>query len=419
MKKERSHPYNPARTLARAHLTGLSALKDLVRERVIKSIKPVYERTLHLWTKAQEGWEKSKRDGERDFSHITEVERHLRRNQLTLIWETTARYGNREYKRVRNEREGRVGPMNRLLNMAGAQLRNYAMTRFPFPEPEQRGKERGYWGDDTFPWVDVIHRTLPELDFIDMIRAHVFELCRKCFIHAVPVRDARNYVNLLIWRLSPFLEHLYTSEKSGRWGFKRTRRKKITEQEKCADEILRDIVEELRALTPLAILDASVLQYYDYTGESAQQYYYTVVAVDLAGNYAQPVCASNTIQMIEIKVKTVPGSVPILFETLVIEITDGETDVTLSYNSFLRGPEGADATQFSVDVLRDPDGVFDATTSLASGALVKIFIDAGEIGLNLHAQSSFTMKIIPTVGQPTLEICTIPYIGSYRYVTFT
>jgi flagellin-like protein len=179
-----------------------------------------------------------------------------------------------------------------------------------------------------------------------------------------------------------------------------------------------DSVEELRALTPLAILDASELEYYDYTGESSQQYYYTVVAVDIAGNYAQPVCASNTIQMIEIKVKTVPGSVPILFETLVIEITDGETDVTLSYNSFLRGPAGADATQFSVDVLRDPDGVFDATASLASGALVKIFIDAGEIGLNLHAQSSFTMKIIPTVGQPTLEICTIPYIGSYRYVTF-
>ncbi|NHJ15177.1 MAG: hypothetical protein EAX95_15960, partial [Candidatus Thorarchaeota archaeon] len=248
MSKESSHPYSPARTLARAHLTGLSALKDLVRERVIKSIRPVYERTLHLWAKAQEGWEQSKRDGNRNFSHITEVERHLRRNQLKLIWETTARYGNTEYKRVRSEREGRVGPMNRLLNMAGAQLRNYAMTRFPFPEPEQRGTERGYWGDDTFPWVDVIHRTLPELDFIDMIRAHVFELCRKCFIYAVPVRDARSYVNLLIWRLSPFLEHLYTSGESGRWGSKRTRKRKKTGQEKCADEILRDIVEELRAL---------------------------------------------------------------------------------------------------------------------------------------------------------------------------
>ncbi|NHJ13988.1 MAG: hypothetical protein EAX95_09945 [Candidatus Thorarchaeota archaeon] len=81
-----------------------------------------------------------------------------------------------------------------------------------------------------------------------MIRAHVFELCRKCFIYAVPVRDARNYINLLIWRLSPFLEHLYTSGESGRWGFKRTRKKKMADQEKCADEILRDIVEELRTL---------------------------------------------------------------------------------------------------------------------------------------------------------------------------
>ena len=253
MREERAYPYNPARTLARAYLTGLAALVALLRERVVDKIRYVYESTRDQWNRALAKWEQSKERGERDFWHVTEVERHLRRNFNKMVWETTARYGNVEWKRVQNERKGRVGPMNRLLNMAGAQLRNYAMTRFPFPELEIRGKRgnktnAGYEGDTTYPWVNVAHVTLPELDFIDMIRAHVFELCRKCFIYGVPVRDARKYVNLLIWRLSPFLEYLYTSGDSGRWGFKRSKKKKGEKQEKCADEILREIVEELRVL---------------------------------------------------------------------------------------------------------------------------------------------------------------------------
>lgn len=253
MREERAYPYSPARTLARAYLAGLAALKDLLRERVVNKIRYVYESTRDQWNKALAKWERSKKRGKRDFWYVTEVERHLRRNFNKMIWETTARYGNVEWKRVQNERKGRIGPMNRLLNMAGAQLRNYAMTRFPFPEPEIRGKRgnktnAGYEGDAAYPWVNVAHVTLPELDFIDMIRAHVFELCRKCFIYGVPVRDARKYVNLLIWRLSPFLEYLYTSGESGRWGFKCSKKRKKEDQEKCADEILREIVEELRVL---------------------------------------------------------------------------------------------------------------------------------------------------------------------------
>ncbi|HIH00557.1 TPA: hypothetical protein HA259_00490, partial [Thermoplasmata archaeon] len=113
--------------------------------------------------------------------------------------------------------------------------------------------------------------------------------------------------------------------------------------------------------------------------------------------------------MIEIKVETVPGSKPILFTSLMIEITDGETDATLAFNSNILGPEGADATFYSVEILRDINGVFATTFSLTDSGLVKIFIDAGEVGLNLHAQSAFSLKFIPSIGQPTLEECKIPY----------
>ncbi|MBE0518567.1 MAG: hypothetical protein IH630_05005 [Thermoplasmata archaeon] len=177
-----------------------------------------------------------------------------------------------------------------------------------------------------------------------------------------------------------------------------------------------DSVEELRNSTPIASVDSNTIHYYDYSGVSGTLYYYTVVAVDAADNYAQPVIPSNTIQMIEIKVKTVPGSMPILFTSLMIEITDGEKDVTLGFNSAEFGPAGATADSFSVQILRDLDGVFASTFSLSDGGLVKIFVDAGEIGLNLHAESAFSMKFIPSIGQPTIEDCSIPYLGTYRYV---
>jgi len=74
------YPYSPARTMARAYQVGLTALKDLLRERVITNLRDVYDSTQKMWTEAQERWEASKRRGRRDFSHITKVEKHMRSN---------------------------------------------------------------------------------------------------------------------------------------------------------------------------------------------------------------------------------------------------------------------------------------------------------------------------------------------------
>ncbi len=178
-----------------------------------------------------------------------------------------------------------------------------------------------------------------------------------------------------------------------------------------------DSVDELKGMTPRASLSADTGSYSDFSGIPGTLYYYTVVAVDAAGNYADPVFPSNMIQMIEIKVRTVPGSDPILFTSLMLEITDGQMDATLAFNTAVFGSEGATAFEYSVEVLRDIDGTFASTYSLTSGGLVKIFIDAGEIGLNLHAESSFELKFIPSIGQPSIEDCSIPYLGTYRYIT--
>jgi len=56
----------------------------------------------------------------------------------------------------------------------------------------------GYRGNSKHPRVLLTHPTLPAMDFGDMIRAHLVELCRQCFIHCVPRTEAYRYIRLLI-----------------------------------------------------------------------------------------------------------------------------------------------------------------------------------------------------------------------------
>ena len=93
----------------------------------------------------------------------------------------------------------------------------------------------GYRGNTKYPRILLRHPTLPALDFGDMIRAHLVELCRQCFIHAVPRSESRRYIHLLIHRLIPFLDWVYTRGKIGRKNFYPD-----------ADKELRKIVLEIR-----------------------------------------------------------------------------------------------------------------------------------------------------------------------------
>ncbi|TFH06245.1 MAG: hypothetical protein E4H14_11220, partial [Candidatus Thorarchaeota archaeon] len=140
------------------------------------------------------------------------------------------------------------------------------MTRFPFPEPEKfqlrkysdgtkvavqkkdvprhihDSAEETYWkagykGNRKYPTVMLAHPSRPGLDFVDMIRAHGVELVRQCFIHNVPRTEAHRYIRLLIYRLTPFLDYVYTDGKSGRNYF-----------EPDADKELKILVQEIRSL---------------------------------------------------------------------------------------------------------------------------------------------------------------------------
>jgi hypothetical protein len=156
--------------------------------------------------------------------------------------------------------------LNSLLNYAGARLRDLALTRYPFPDPDyyqireyadgskkildKRTAEanhedsivKSYWkagyrGNSKHPRVLLTHPTLSGLDFVDMIRAHVIEMCRQCFIQNVPRADSHRYIRLLIHRLRPFLDWVFTQGETGRKNFYPE-----------ADRELRRLVLEIRAL---------------------------------------------------------------------------------------------------------------------------------------------------------------------------
>ncbi|RDE15579.1 MAG: hypothetical protein C4K48_03705 [Candidatus Thorarchaeota archaeon] len=250
--------------LADAIYSGLSALVRLSYKRKNDLTHDFYEQIKRNWEHARTEWKSSREQGSHDFSSIQSRESILRRLYLQMLWHSTARYGNKEFKRVYSWREGTIGPLNELLNYMGSLLRDVLVPRYYFPDPDvyqvrryrdgrveilpksiaetippERGakthQKAGYRGNSKKPRVLLAHPTLPALDFADMIRAHLIELCRQCFIHAVPRRESHRFIRLLIHRLIPFLDWIYTRGKSGWKNFSPD-----------ADRELRKIVLEIR-----------------------------------------------------------------------------------------------------------------------------------------------------------------------------
>ncbi|MGV9169365.1 MAG: hypothetical protein ACOC38_05415, partial [Promethearchaeia archaeon] len=250
------HPDNPAKVIVKAESVGLRALVDLLRERVNKDTKNIHTRALTKLRGAMDEWRASKQKGNPNFFSVTKQEKYLRFDELDFIWQSTARYGNTENKRMRSEKDGPVGYLNKLLNIHGAILRDYAVCLYPMPTPEEIGHRGtvpiwGYEGNNKLGLVETAHGpTLPELDFIDMIRSHGRHLCAKSFISRVQPKEFGKYALLQVRRLSAFLDYVYTGGDAGHWGFKRPRNRaaKRRQQGPHADQILSELVSEMEAL---------------------------------------------------------------------------------------------------------------------------------------------------------------------------
>ena len=261
----RPRTFQPNAVLQSAIYSGLAALARLARGRVRSKRKKHYRSIEKNWMEAWQEWETSRIHDPYDFSPIQNAEPNLRGAFFRILWQSTKRYGNKENKRVYSWREGTVGPLNSLLNYAGARLRDLALTHYLFPDPiyyevrvyadgstkifpeslaekypdpsaVKTYTKAGYPGNQHGPRILLAHPTLPGLDFVDMIRAHLIELCKQCFIYNVPRTEAHRYIRLLIHRLRPYLDWVYTQGKTGKKHFNPE-----------SDKELREIVNEIKA----------------------------------------------------------------------------------------------------------------------------------------------------------------------------
>ena len=249
-------PRDPAKVISQAHLLGLISLRDLLRERTIAETQELYDDVNLRLNDAIEAWKKSCENGQPDFSLITSQEKHLRNNELENMWETSARFGNDEYRRIKSEKDGRVGRLNAIVNILGRTIRDYFLCMYPFPDPYPIGQQKrktiwGYTGGPEIGDVTVAHGpNLAELDFADMIRSLGRELGRKAFIANMGIKDFDDYALLLIRRLSTFTDYVYTEGEVGAPEFKRPKTKweQSRQQGVHSEEVLRNLVDEINAL---------------------------------------------------------------------------------------------------------------------------------------------------------------------------
>ena len=167
------------------------------------------------------------------------------------------------------------------------------------------------------------------------------------------------------------------------------------------------LVAAVAATVLITTADELQMQAYS-TGRTAREDISTgLTVVHVYGDRAAP--ANTTIDLLYIKVKLQAGSDPIDLGQMVIQISDGDTMVSLKYN----GTDDSALTDwYDATVLMDPDehDVFEAKNVLTEGTMVTLKIYAVVDGLNLNTQQEVTCKLIPKHGIPSLVKFTTPSV---------
>ncbi|NPA74515.1 MAG: flagellin [Euryarchaeota archaeon] len=125
----------------------------------------------------------------------------------------------------------------------------------------------------------------------------------------------------------------------------------------------------------------------------------------------------NTISYLEIKIGLIAGSPPIAMNSVLVEITDGYTDKTLTYNATATNYSGLDGKTFGASIARDmPPSNWERDRVMTAGDVVVIYINASAVGLYLAPQTDVMIKLIPKHGVPTLIEFTTPATYTTKYM---
>lgn len=226
------YPKNLSRILTTAFKMGMAITLALARDRATGEARPLYfghgnriKGMANVWSTAKEEYQQTVRDGSPDATPLLKAENNVRRSFTRILLKTSVRYGNTEIKRVKRE-EGAKKYLNILWDYTGGRLRDITKGRYFFPKPvlvemDYGKKVYGYHGSSKTPFYPVRHNHLPELDFGDMVRSPLMELGRQCLKYGVPMKDAKRYVDMLLLRLLPFLDYVYSERRSGQSNYVR------------------------------------------------------------------------------------------------------------------------------------------------------------------------------------------------------
>ncbi len=126
----------------------------------------------------------------------------------------------------------------------------------------------------------------------------------------------------------------------------------------------------------------------------------------------------NTIDWITIKITLIAGSSPVNISSVILEVTDGYTVVTLYYDKTFDFNPTTRPPPFSGDVFgtrKIRDMGEENKYILTQGDISEIYFNATGLGLNLEPQSQLSLKIIPKHGVPVEKdlITPSPYIARY------
>ncbi len=123
------------------------------------------------------------------------------------------------------------------------------------------------------------------------------------------------------------------------------------------------------------------------------------------------------ISYLDIKVGTIAGSPPISLTSVLVEISDGYTDATLSYNESATSYRDLDASHFGVEIARDmPPSNWYRDHVITAGDIIRIYINASAVGLYLEPQTHVMLKLIPKHGVPNLVEFTTPSTYTTKYM---
>lgn len=132
---------------------------------------------------------------------------------------------------------------------------------------------------------------------------------------------------------------------------------------------------------------------------------------------------SDRLEFLMIKLSLMGGVDRVDLGETVIEITDGQHEVSLTMNlsqdmtNFYTTKNSADREHYSAYPILDVGGVFSPEYPImTSGDIIMIFINASAIGLDMRPGTHVFIKIIPPNGYPVIEEFTVPPFFGDRYV---